>query len=674
MVKIMNGEFRRVNWLRAARTLHACAAVALIVHSSVLLVGQQPQAPAGTPLYSVNAKYVNGMAPGYWPTAGSGLTLSLSAGTAYCGNPPVPAGYPGGSLTLTASATNYVYLNPANNCGPAASTSAFKAGEIPIAKVVTGASSITSITDARTWFQPQPCATGSAGDLQCSSLGTNQNISLTPSGTGASVITNLEDKGGQVFNVRAYGAKGDGITNDSPAVQAAYDAAVSAGGGTVYIPPTTSCYLLSTAINMTEDKHVVKIVGAGGHSATDPSNYGNICGNTGGVLFDLTNSSNKTLQGLNVTAQNGVTNPSTIGILFARDSAGNSGGHDYVIECKFSMPLHTSGTTYSFGAYLYGQELTYMTRDVLIADYPLVVDAYNQFGVTSPFVTLATGAQSETQDSFTDMELDTYGLGNAAYFNGTWDMILTGHSYNFTTTSPYPSSLQQYALSFTSTFAMHLKWRQEGFPGFLHNKLYLQNSQIYGTAAPFANSSTLTSVHAVEFDDASSVITHDDFAIMDEYPFATINYFFDSSENAVTPGVAVLDDVDFACGGQTNCVNIPVGNYDPGYSTYWKDVRWSGGSSTTEYPNVQVVDSLSGSFSVPATSVAANSCTELTGFTSVAAARAAQPVHFTLSPDFINGLNIHMSGYSGTTTPQVCNPTSSPITPPVTTVHWRLGQ
>jgi len=37
---------------------------------------QQPVAQQGQPLYPVNAKYVNGVAPGYWPTAGSGLTLT----------------------------------------------------------------------------------------------------------------------------------------------------------------------------------------------------------------------------------------------------------------------------------------------------------------------------------------------------------------------------------------------------------------------------------------------------------------------------------------------------------------------------------------------------------------------------------------------------------------------
>ncbi len=47
------------------------------------------------------------------------------------------------------------------------------------------------------------------------------------------------------FQVTAYGALGNGVHDDRPNIQAAMDAAVAAGGGTVYFPAGT--YLLSTS-------------------------------------------------------------------------------------------------------------------------------------------------------------------------------------------------------------------------------------------------------------------------------------------------------------------------------------------------------------------------------------------------------------------------------------------
>lgn len=47
------------------------------------------------------------------------------------------------------------------------------------------------------------------------------------------------DKSGQVYDVRGYGAKVDGSTNDTTAVNSAVSAAASAGGGVVFIPAGT---------------------------------------------------------------------------------------------------------------------------------------------------------------------------------------------------------------------------------------------------------------------------------------------------------------------------------------------------------------------------------------------------------------------------------------------------
>lgn len=76
-------------------------------------------------------------------------------------------------------------------------------------------------------------------------------------GAGVS-IPDLRDKGGQVYNVKGYGALGDGTTEDHVAIAAAITAASAAGGGTVYAPKGT--YIIGAAIDL---KANVNIVGDG---------------------------------------------------------------------------------------------------------------------------------------------------------------------------------------------------------------------------------------------------------------------------------------------------------------------------------------------------------------------------------------------------------------------------
>ena len=482
------------------------------------------------------------------------------------------------------------------------------------------------------------------------------------------------DKPGEVFSVKDYGAKGDGFSNDSPAFQKAYNAAASAGGGIVFVPTTSACYLLDTGVNMTSTgstgRSQVVIEGTTHGGDTNPQ----ICANTGNVVFDVSGSGNITFRNLSVSSDNGETNPSLIGILAARNASDNGADDITVVDCVFDMVRHSSGTTYSFGAYLYGAELNYYTRDVFSADYPLVVVSVDtDFNVTSPFIPIGTGPQSETQDAFNDMELDTSGLGCAIYIDGVADMTFTGHSWNFNESGSYPSSLEQYALEFRgSNFSISLKWRQEGFPGFLRSQLSLVDSQIYGTDGPFKNAYGLSSVHAVEFTDNSAEILHDDFAIWDAYPFATTNFYYDSTQGP-TPGVAILSDVNFSCGAQPNCVDIPVGNYNPGFATDWHALRWSGAANNLSPLVITGTGEgapVTGNFTVPGSSVPPYTCTSLPKVPAAGGPSGA----ILMSPQEFSDILVTGKVGGGYLTPMLCNPTSGIIAPPSTTVSWTVQQ
>jgi hypothetical protein len=70
----------------------------------------------------------------------------------------------------------------------------------------------------------------------------------------------FQDQGGAVFNVKAYGAVGNGTTFDSASIQSAIDAATTAGGGIVYFPVGT--YLIDATLQL-KRSDMVSLVGSG---------------------------------------------------------------------------------------------------------------------------------------------------------------------------------------------------------------------------------------------------------------------------------------------------------------------------------------------------------------------------------------------------------------------------
>lgn len=90
-------------------------------------------------------------------------------------------------------------------------------------------------------------------DLLGSSLFTRTGTTITPGVTSDTVSAFLQDKGGEVFDVKAFGAKGDGVTDDTVAIQATATAA--AAGGTVFFPPGT--YIVSGTITFAVNAKVI---------------------------------------------------------------------------------------------------------------------------------------------------------------------------------------------------------------------------------------------------------------------------------------------------------------------------------------------------------------------------------------------------------------------------------
>jgi hypothetical protein len=65
------------------------------------------------------------------------------------------------------------------------------------------------------------------------------------------------------INVKDYGAVGDGSTDDTVSIQAAFTAAVANGGGTVYFPDTPSFYKVTSTVNIAATANSVTILGDG---------------------------------------------------------------------------------------------------------------------------------------------------------------------------------------------------------------------------------------------------------------------------------------------------------------------------------------------------------------------------------------------------------------------------
>ena len=159
-----------------------------------------------------------------------------------------------------------------------------------------------------TWVVPASATPVNLSAVRSAALGSPSQLVLSsqmPALTGdvttnaGSTVTTIQpyvvsDKGGQVFNVKAYGAIGDGATDDTAAVQAALSAASGASGGTLYFPSGTyniGCLTIPTVTGTTNiggtiinDTPSIRLTGAG----SDMAAVGNAHRGKYGAIFNFT--------------------------------------------------------------------------------------------------------------------------------------------------------------------------------------------------------------------------------------------------------------------------------------------------------------------------------------------------------------------------------------------------
>jgi hypothetical protein len=196
--------------------------------------------------------------------------------------------------------------------------------------------------------------------------------------TAATATANTLNTKAPVANVKAFGAVGDGVADDSVAI----NAAIASGAKDIYLPAGT--YKCNSPIDLAEKTGLT--FRGDGENQDYPCT--SILGNTGSVVLDLVGSSNCKLRGFQIRVASAYSAPSKVAIL-----QGRSGGaaqfqysqfnkYEGVMVYMDSIPAATIRGT--VGIYNVGAEHTDYEDVYVIADQPLAMAATDVLSVPSP--------------------------------------------------------------------------------------------------------------------------------------------------------------------------------------------------------------------------------------------------------------------------------------------------
>jgi hypothetical protein len=140
----------------------------------------------------------------------------------------------------------------------------------------------------------------------------------------------LQDKGGQVHNVKAFGAIGNGVTDDSTAIQRVLDLIDEAGTGTIYFPRGN--YVVSTTA-VVNTSGAIKSINLLGDGPTPGGSVIKWAGAASGQLFKFNRMKFALITGLRF--DNAVARGTTTGVWLTGPGSGEQNGFLTFSNCIF---------------------------------------------------------------------------------------------------------------------------------------------------------------------------------------------------------------------------------------------------------------------------------------------------------------------------------------------------
>ena len=231
------------------------------------------------------------------------------------------------------------------------------------------------------------------------------------------------------ISVKQFGAKGDGVANDTAAIQAAIDAGVHR----LYVP--NGNYVITSALNLTN-----RAAGDPFHMFGDAVHYDHAKGSnficrTGTWIADFTGSQFTTFEDLCFFTD--ATTPSTKGFLYARSTTNNYAMYHTLNRVIIRLPSNPAASTVGTIALANNCAEHFTATDCWFeADTPYLSTLANEISLASVYTTVGNTIFSNTAQSFrmctftptssTFPAMLMYGVGSATFLDCVWIPINVG--------------------------------------------------------------------------------------------------------------------------------------------------------------------------------------------------------------------------------------------------------